>query len=341
MQLREALTFNDVLLVPKFSTIRSRKLVDTSTQFSRNINLKIPIVSSNMDTITEAPMAIAMATLGGLGIIHRFLTIEEQVAQVAKVKAKGLLVGAAIGVNDYMQRVEALLGAGVDVLVLDVAHGHSLYVIDAISTIKNKWPHAELVAGNVATLQGTLDLIVAGADGVKIGVGPGTICSTRLVTGCGVPQLSAILDSKGSSVPLIADGGIKNSGDVTKALAGGASCVMLGSLLAGTDECPGYITSRMGHKYKVYRGMASLPATISKQQKEGTFTEEGIEDIVPEGVETSVPYKGKVEDVVNQLVGGLRSGMTYCGVTTIPKLAEEAEFIRITSAGWAESLARE
>jgi IMP dehydrogenase len=477
--MRVGLTFDDVLLSPKFSSVKSRKDVDTGTRFSRGIKLAIPIVSANMDTVTESRMAIAMARLGGIGVIHRFLTIQEEVAEVVKVKrsegvviedpitlgpdktvkeawgvigehdiggivivdgrrkvlglvtrrditleddlnrslrevmtprkdlitapravsldqakrvlhenkieklplvdrkgrlaglitskdilkrkqfpsatkdAKGRLrVAAAVGVKgDYLQRAERLLKAGADALVVDIAHGHSEHAVETLRAIrKSLGGEAQLVGGNVATAKGALDLIKAGADSVKVGVGSGSICVTRVVTGSGVPQLTAIMDSaagaQASDVPIIGDGGVRNPGDVTKALAAGASTVMIGSLFAGTEESPGPTILREGVRYKLTRGMASLEATVDRKMRESgpeaakgdELIEEIIEESVPEGVEGLIPYKGRVEEVVKQLVGGLRSGMSYSGAHTLAQLRKNAEFIRITSAGHKESL---
>jgi IMP dehydrogenase len=468
--MREGITFRDVLLVPKRSDITSRKHVDAAGRFSKNITIKSPVVSANMDTVTESAMAIRMAQCGGLGIIHRFLTIEEEVAQVAKVKraenivieapytvgpddsiddaraamrrhsvggllvvdlekklvgivterdisferegrtplrkvmarklvtakpgigmeeaqdilrsnkveklplvdGKGvlmglitakdlkqkrlhpeastdkkgrLLVGAAVGVvGDFMERAAELLAAGADALVVDVAHGHAGHVIDAVKKIKKKFPNAELVAGNVATYEGARDLVAAGADGIKVGVGPGSICSTRIVSGAGVPQLTAIMDcakiTKERGIPVCADGGIRESGDIAKALAAGASSVMLGSLFAGCEESPGFTVSRGGSRYKIYRGMASLTATMSRKKKEhedADLSPIEIAEVVPEGVESMAPYKGPVADVVHQLVGGVRSGMSYTGARSLKEFWDKAEFIKISPAAWAES----
>jgi len=469
--MKEAITFRDVLLVPKRSSIRSRKDVDTTGRFSRNLALKCPIVSANMDTVTEAGMAIAMARCGGLGIIHRFLSIEDEVAEVAKVKraeniiiqdpytlgpdatvaharaamsrhevggmlivdgqrrllgvvaqrdlqfredpdlplrkvmsrdlitakpgiseevarqllskhkieklplvdahgvlvglitardlkmrelhpeaskdSRGrLLVGAAVGVvADYLERCSELLKAGADVLVVDVAHGHAEHVLGAVKAIKKRFPKVELVAGNVATYEGARDLARAGADGIKVGVGPGSICITRIVSGSGVPQLTAIMDcarvTKEFGVPVIADGGIRDSGDITKALAGGASTVMLGSLLAGTEESPGWTVVRDGARYKIYRGMASLTATLSRKKREHHCEADldpiEVAEVVPEGVESAAPYRGPVAEVVHQLAGGLRSGMSYSGAHNLKEFWKKSEFIRISQASWAES----
>lgn len=469
--IRQGLTYEDVLLVPRFSDIRSRKDVDTSAQLTRRIRLHMPIVSANMDTVTEAEMAIAMAQRGGIGIIHRFNSIEQQVSQVRQVKRsesfvidnpytigpdntvgdarnlleehritglpvvdgagrlvgllsgrdilfvhdqevtvrsvmtprdrlitapvgttigqaedilqthkveklplinrddrlqglitlrdilkrslhpesskdqKGrLLVGAAVGVaGDYLDRAIELQRAGCDVVVLDIAHGHSENAISAIRHIRSRLHDVDLIAGNVATAEGTRDLVEAGADAIKVGVGPGSICITRVVTGVGVPQLTAVMDSVREAnrydVPVIADGGIRQSGDITKALAAGAATVMIGNLLAGTRESPGVITVKNGRRYKVSRGMASAGATLERRRREkpGWEGDPDISDVVPEGVEGMVPFKGDVGEVLVQMVGGLRSGMSYLGARTLVELVERAQFIQITAAGFGES----
>ncbi len=468
--IRLGLTFNDVLLVPKKTPVSSRQEISVASRFSRNLALNVPVVSANQDTVTESAMAIEMAREGGLGIIHRFMTIEQQVDEVTKVKrwshvvvgdpytlperstlrdlfrnrerygitsfliidgqgkltgivtardtvfeddpatpvgrvmtpkeklvtagpsisseqAKRLLhkhrieklplvdgegkpvglitlqdilkrekypnashdrngrllVGAAIGVkDDYIERADALLKAGVDALVLDIAHGHADQSLKAIAAIRGRFGSVELVAGNVATAEATRDLIKAGVDAVKVGVGPGSSCITRIVTGAGVPQLTAIMDcaaaAKKSGVPVIADGGVQTSGDVTKALAAGASTVMCGNLFAGTDESPGVLVTRNGRKVKVFRGMASRGAAKGRMMRENKPTDDTtFNEMVPEGVEAVVPYRGSARDILQQLVGGLRSGMSYSGSRTIDELHEKAEFMRITEAGWRES----
>lgn len=343
MRLKLGLTYDDVLLIPKRSGLISRKLVDTKTFLTPKIQLQIPIISANMDTVTESEMAIAMAKLGGIGIIHRFLSVEDQVKEVEKVKSEGnLLVGAAVGVkNGFMERTEGLLKAGVDVIVVDIAHGHSDLAIQAVKEIKKKFPKCNLIAGNVATSEGTLDLIKAGVDAVKVGVGPGSLCTTRIVTGCGVPQLTAVMDAvsvaRKYGIPVIADGGIKVSGDITKALAAGASTVMLGSLLAGCHESPGTIVTKNNKKYKLIRGMASLKANIEKNKHEENGNGFGKSDYVAEGVEALVLYKCTVDEVISQLVGGLRSGMSYCGSQNLEELWKKSEFIQITEASLRES----
>jgi IMP dehydrogenase len=469
LEFREGLTFDDVLLVPKFSDITSRSQTNLETKLSRNISLNIPLVSANMDTVTESGMAVAMAREGGLGIIHRFLTIEEEANEVLKVKRsgsvmienpyfispkqtikdairymkekgvsgllvidsesklagiltrrdvmfesestqlvndvmtkdvvtakpglsldeakeilrknrieklplvdesnhiKGLittkditnienypiaskdkkgrpLVGAAVGVKgDFMDRAESLLEAGADVIVVDIAHGHSENAVNTIRHIKKAFPDSELIAGNVATAAGVEELIKAGVDAVKVGVGSGSICITRVVTGSGVPQLTAVLDcakvGRKHDIPIISDGGIRTSGDVTKALAAGASSVMVGSILGGTDESPGSFISKNGKRFKIYRGMASFYASLGRKSKEigHVSIEDDLNDYVAEGVEAMVPYKGSVADILKQLTGGVRSGLSYCGAHTIKQMQENAEFIKMSGAGFAES----
>jgi IMP dehydrogenase len=436
---------------------------------SRNITLNIPIISANMDTVTESGMAIALAREGGIGIIHRFMTIEDQVDEILKVKRsesvmieqpytikpdstvaeakkvmaefsvsgllveeggkllgiitrrditfeknnklkvselmtkdvitakaginidqakeilhnkrieklpvvddkkhivglitskdilkmeqypyaskdrKGrLLVGAAVGVKgDYLERTEALLEAGADIIVVDIAHGHSENAINTVHMIKKAFPGCELIAGNVATGEGSRDLIKAGVDAVKVGVGSGSICITRVVTGSGVPQLTAVIDSvkvaRDYGIPIISDGGIRNSGDITKALAAGASSVMIGSLFGGTDESPGKTLVKNGKKYKMYRGMASFYASLGRKYREAgpqVVDSDDLNDYVPEGVEAMVPYNGSVVEIIRQMAGGLRSGLSYCGAKTITEMQKNAEFIKITSAGYIES----
>jgi IMP dehydrogenase len=465
--IEECLTFDDVSLVPAFSGVLPRD-VDISTELTKAIRLNIPLVSAAMDTVTEARTAISMAQEGGIGIIHRNLSVEDQALEVDKVKKsesgmilnpitmdpdqkiyeameimkryrisgvpitkgrklvgiltnrdlrfekrldekisavmtkdhlitvpvgttleeakeilhrnriekllvvdekndlKGLItikdiekmrkypnsskdplgrlrVGAAIGPGiDRDARVEALLGAGVDVLVIDTAHGHSQDVLNSVRDIKENWPDCQVIAGNVATKEGVLDLIKARADAIKVGVGPGSICTTRVVAGVGIPQLSAIMEvtevSKKHDVPIIADGGIKFSGDITKAMAAGSHSVMIGNLFAGTDESPGEIVLYQGRSYKVYRGMGSLEAM--KEGSRDRYFQGNVESenkLVPEGIEGRVPYRGALSFCVQQLVGGLKAGMGYLGARTIKELQEKARFIRITSSGLRES----
>ena len=470
MDIKEGLTFDDVLLVPKRSPVISRTQTDLKTKLSRNITINIPLVSANMDTITESGMAIALAREGGIGIIHRFMTIGDQVDEVLRVKRsesvmieqpytikddvkvydakkmmleygvsgllvetedrildgiitnrdiifeknmerkvaelmtknvitakygttmeqakeilhkhrieklpvvddkkrivglitskdimkmdqypsaskdkKGrLLVGAAVGVKgDFLERTEALLDAGADTIIVDIAHGHSDNAINTVNMIKKAFPNCELIAGNVATGEGARDLITAGVDAVKVGVGSGSICITRVITGSGVPQLTAVTESVKVSreydIPIISDGGIRTSGDTTKALAAGASSVMVGSMFGGTDESPGKTLVKNGKKFKMYRGMASFYASLGRKYREEglqVVDSDDLNDYVPEGVEAMVPYKGSVVEIIRQLVGGLRSGLSYCGAKTISEMQNNAEFIKITPAGYIES----
>src|SRR5215204_1652781 len=463
-----ALTYDDVLLVPQYSDVDSRRIISTQTRLTNQILLQIPIVSANMDVVTESEMAIAMAREGGIGIVHRFLSIDEQARHIQRVKkaesfivdnpitmtvahtvgdlkklmdetgtggililnggdtlvgivttrdllfenndakpvsevmqkkvvtaspeislkdaekllhenrieklplvdANGrvvglvtlkdimkitqfpnatkdsrgrLMVGAAVGVRDKeVRRVEAALHAGADCIVVDIAHGDSHLEIEMIQNIRRHFPKAQIIGGNVASADGTKRLIDAGVDAVKVGVGPGSICITRQVAGSGVPQLTAIIEgakaAESAGIPIIADGGIRQPGDMAKAIAAGAQTVMIGSMLAGTDESPGMIMTRRGHRYKASRGMASREANIVRNQKEGNdLTQEEIEEYVAEGVEAAVPYRGKVREVLTQLVGGLQSGMSYSGAHTLEEFQQKAIFVRMTGAGLKES----
>lgn len=463
-----ALTYDDVLLVPQYSDVESRRTLSTRSWLTRKIPLQIPIVSANMDVVTESEMAIAMAREGGIGIIHRFMTIAAQARLIGRVKKaesfivdkpitmselstvgevkqvvddtgtggilildkdekligivstrdllfesdmekpvtaimskevhsappnttlkeaerllheyrveklplvnangkvaglvtlkdimkitqfpkatkdeKGrLAVGAAVGVRDKeMRRVEAVLEAGADCIVVDIAHGDSELELEMIKSICRRFPDVEIIGGNVATADGTKRLIDAGASAVKVGVGPGSICITRVVAGSGVPQLTAVMEcaeaARQYGIPIIADGGIRQPGDLAKAIAAGAQTAMIGSLLAGTDESPGLIMTRRGHRYKASRGMASLEANIDRNKREGNdLTHEEIEEYVAEGVEAAVPYRGKAREVLTQLVGGLQSGMSYSGAHSIEEFHQKAIFVRMTGAGLKES----
>jgi len=341
------LTYDDVLLLPDASDVVPSE-VDTSTQLTRTISIAVPLISSAMDTVTESAMAIAMAKAGGIGIIHRNLAISDQVTHVKLVKNVGL-AGAAVGVgDDGFARAQALIEAGVDVVVVDTAHGHHRAVLDAISRIKKFSPTIQIIGGNVATRAGAQALINAGADAVKVGVGPGSICTTRVVAGVGVPQITAIMEAakacNKAGIPLIADGGLQYSGDIVKAIVAGANSVMLGSLLAGCQESPGELIEISGVKYKAYRGMGSLGAMQSRGEQKSYSKDRYMQDdvlsedkLVPEGIEGKVIFRGSVEDVVHQLVGGLRSGMGYAGAPDIQTLRREGRLIQITSAGLQES----
>ncbi len=320
----QGLTFDDVLIVPTKSNVRSRKNPNLSSEIIKGLVTDIPIISSNMDTITESNMLVAMNEVGGFGILHRFMSIENQLDEIKKATLAGVkTIGASIGVNaDWKKRADALVKAKVKVLTVDIAHGHSISMLDTIKYLKDNYPDIKVVSGNVATAEGTYDLIEAGSDAVKVGIGPGSICTTRIITGCGIPQLTAIAICKEASgdIPLIADGGLRTSGDVVKALAAGANCVMLGSLIAGTIETPGEIK----HGKKQYRGMASKDAQVS-------WRGELPQGMAPEGEATFVPVKGHLKDVIYELCGGIRSGMSYLNALTIDELRKNARFIR-TSA---------
>lgn len=338
--IRLGLAFDDVLLVPRRSSVRSRQDVSLETRFSRNIRLQVPVVAANMDTVCEARMAIAVANEGGIGILHRFLPIEDQGQMVREVKERGLLVGAAVGTNeDFLDRSKALVAAGVDALVLDIAHGHAEHSIQAVRSIKVEFgADVDVVAGNVATRAGAEDLIEAGADAIKVGVGPGGVCTTRIVAGVGVPQLTAVADVAGIAVPLIADGGIRRSGDIAKALAAGADTVMIGSMFAGTAESPGQVEMSDRGLVKMIRGMSTHEAVLDRAVRTGeTVDDEYFEQRAPEGVSGQVPYRGAVGKLIRQLMGGVKSSMSYMDARTIPELWENAEFIRVTSAGIVES----
>jgi IMP dehydrogenase len=338
--IRLGLAFDDVLLVPRRSSVRSRQDVSLETKLSRNVTLGSPVVAANMDTVCEDAMAEAVARAGGIGIIHRFLPIEHQSEMVRRVKDHGLLVGAAVGTNeDTLLRAKALVVAGVDALVLDIAHGHTEHALDAVRALRREFGRdTDIIAGNVATRAGAEDLIEAGADAIKVGVGPGGVCTTRLVAGVGVPQLTAINDCAGMDVPVIADGGVRRSGDIAKALAAGASTVMIGSLFAGTKESPGELEQSERGLVKSIRGMSSHEALRARASRIGEeLDDEYFEQRAAEGVTALVPYKGEVGRLIAQLTAGVKSAMSYCNARTIAELWEKAEFIRVTQAGLAES----
>ncbi|MEK7501930.1 MAG: IMP dehydrogenase [Patescibacteria group bacterium] len=371
------LTFDDVLLLPGYSDF-SRSQINLSTQLTRKIKLSIPFVSAPMDTVTEAKLAAVLAKLGGIGIIHRNLTIENQAREVEKVKkihsahstgsgqassGQALLVGAAIGVSKgFEKRAEALVKSGADVIVVDSAHGFSKGVIEATKYIKKHFPKVEVISGNIATADGAKALIEAGADGLRVGMGPGAICTTRIISGMGVPQITAISETsriaKKANVPIIADGGIKFSGDTIKALAAGASSIMMGSFFASASESPGKIVvlkrdqvpnrflsifnqRNEKHPFKEYRGMGSSSAMKkgARVKSEGEFHNKDYKDkvLIAEGVEGLVPVKGTVKELIEQAVGGIKSGMYYTGAKNIRELWDKAQFIKITQASLTES----
>lgn len=329
---RIGLTYDDVLLVPCKSEVRSRRDPSLETRLTKKRRLKIPIISANMDTITEHKMALAMTEVGGLGVIHRFLSIEQQVEEVRQLKQKNVeIISASIGVNeDFKDRAKAIVAAGCNIITIDIAHGHSVSMMDTLKFLKDTFPEVEVIAGNISTREAALDLIEAGADALKVGIGPGSMCSTRVITGCGVPQLTAVAFCSevgdAHNVPIIADGGIKCSGDIVKALAAGASTIMTGSLLAATIETPGEI--KQGKK--TYRGMASKSAQVSWR---GVLPE----GMAPEGESTKVSVKGHVRDVVLEVCGGIRSGMSYLNAETISDIQKNARFIQMTASGYHES----
>ena len=339
---REGLTFDDVLLIPARSDILPTQ-VQTRTWLTRAIELDIPIVSAAMDTVTDARMAIALGLLGGFGVIHRNLTIADQVAAVVAAKAAGVRVGAAVGVSgDADERTAALVSAGVDAIFVDTAHGHSASVIRMVEKVKARH-RVQVVAGNVATAEGTEELIAAGADGIKVGMGPGAICTTRVVAGAGMPQITAVFDcttvADTHGIPICADGGIQQSGDIAKALGAGASTVMLGGLLAGVDESPGDPIETDEGPFKTYRGMGSLGAMESRRSRDryGQGDVGDFSKLVPEGVEGRVRALGPLAPLIHQLIGGLRAGMGYVGAATIEDLRANARFVRISGAGLRES----
>ena len=342
--IKEALTFDDVTLAPKFSEILPSE-VDTSIKLTKEIKLKIPILSSAMDTITESKMAIAIAKKGGMGIIHRNLDIKKQVLEIKKVKKQKLLVGAAVGagLNEF-KRAEVVLKENIDMIVVDTAHGHTKKVSEIIKFIKKKKNKKTILcAGNIATADAAKFLVKLGVDVIKVGIGPGSICTTRLVAGIGVPQLSAILNVrngiKNKDVKIISDGGIKYSGDLAKAFAAGADAVMIGSLFAGTDETPGKLIKRNGKLFKSFRGMGSVGA-MNKGSADRYFQlkQKDNSKYVPEGVEGFAKYKGKVTDIIYKLIGGLKSSMGYLGSKQIKYLRDKPQFVKITKAGFYESM---
>ena len=339
----EGLAFDDVLLIPSRSDIRPSQ-VTTRSFLTRELALDVPILSAAMDTVTEARMAIALGHLGGMGVIHRNLSLETQAAHVQECKAAGVRVGAAVGVSgDADERVAALVAAGVDVIFVDTAHGHSPAVVRMVEKVKARH-RVQVVAGNVATGAGAEELVAAGADGVKVGMGPGAICTTRVVAGAGMPQITAIYEAANAAakagIPICADGGIQESGDIAKAIGAGAHTVMLGGLLAGVDESPGDVIETAEGCFKSYRGMGSLGAMQVRQGSRDRYGQQDVAEfskLVPEGIEGRVPARGALAPLVYQLVGGLRLGMGYVGAATIEDLRTKARFVRISGAGLRES----
>ena len=342
--IKEALTFDDVTMTPKYSEVLPSE-VDTNTKLSDHLSLKIPLLTSAMDTVTESKMAIAIAKAGGIGVIHRNLNIKKQIEEIKKVKKQKLLVGAAVGAGPLeLKRAEAILKEKVDLIVVDTAHGHSKKVSDIIKVIKKKKARkTTLCAGNIATAEAAKFLIKLGVDVIKVGIGPGSICTTRLVAGIGVPQLSAIFEVKkgvkNNKTKIISDGGIKYSGDIAKALAAGADAVMIGSLFAGAKETPGKLIKKNGKIYKIFRGMGSVGA-MNKGSADRYFQskQKDTSKYVPEGVEGYVKFKGNVGDIIYKLIGGLRSSMGYLGAKKVLNLKVKPNFVKITKAGFYESM---
>jgi len=341
--IKEALTFDDVLMLPRYSNVLP---IDTNItlNLTKKINLKVPFLSSAMDTVTESKMAIAMARAGGIGIIHRNLKIKKQSDEVKKVKKNNLFVGAAIGTNkEDIERAKSLLDYGVDLIVIDTAHGHSEKVLKVLSKLKKISKQTTICVGNIATGEAARQLYNSGADIIKVGIGPGSICTTRMVAGIGVPQISAIIEVKKAlfkkKIKIISDGGIKFSGDIAKALAAGADGIMMGSIFAGTDESPGKKFKIKDKIYKHYRGMGSIGAMSSGSANR--YFQKNYKDkkkFVPEGVEGRVEYKGSVSKIIYQLQGGLRSSMGYIGAKNLDEIKKKAKFIKITKAGFYESM---
>lgn len=342
--MRHSLTYDDIQLIPKFSDISTRQDIDLTTYVSRNYKIRVPIVASCMDTVCESEMAIAMMEMGGVGCIHRFMTIEEQTAEVAKVtdfqdnspeSCWSLPIMAAVGaVDDYLERAQSLVSAGCNIILIDVAHGHHANVKNAIATLKENLPgHVDVIAGNVATAEAARDLVEWGADGLRVGIGGGSLCTTRIKTGFGVPNVTSIIDCvKGVSkvdadIPIMADGGIKSSGDIAKAIAVGANCVMVGSLISGTKESPGAILEKPQGLYKRYRGSASLETKVTHNQKQRNV----------EGESTIVPFKGGVKFIVSGLIDGIRSAYSYTGARTTNDYWGKVEYNVVTNAGLAEA----
>ena len=341
--IKEALTFDDVLLLPKYSNVLPSN-TNIFLQLTKKISLKVPFLTSAMDTVTESKMAIAIAKEGGLGIIHRNLDIKKQSDEIKKVKNKKLYVGAAIGTSkDDLERANSLASNGVDLIVIDTAHGHSEKVLKTLNKIKKIIKNIPVCVGNIATGEAAKKLYNSGADIIKVGIGPGSICTTRMVAGIGVPQISAIMEVKKAlnkkNIKIISDGGIKFSGDIAKALAAGADAIMMGSIFAGTDESPGKKFKSNGKIYKQYRGMGSIGAMSAGSANR--YFQKNYKDkakFVPEGVEGRVEYKGKVSKIIYQLQGGLRSSMGYIGAKNLREINKKAKFVKITKAGFYESM---
>lgn len=344
MEIPLALSFDDVLLVPQRTPLRSRSQADTAGWVTPQLKIAAPFLSSNMDTVTGVRLAVAIARLGGLGVIHQFQSIEKEAAQVSRVKKASLPVAAAVGVaNRLEERAQSLVAAGADLLVVDAAHGHSALVRNAVRLIKKKFPPLPVLAGNVATAAGARFLLAAGADALKVGIGPGSVCTTRIITGAGIPQLSAVLAAAAvikkmnRPIGLVSDGGVKQPGDAVKALAAGATAVMCGNIFASADEASGRVVIRGGVHYKRYRGSSTLSAAHSRRRRGELSRDINEQWSRVEGVEALVPARGPLEKIVGRFLGGLRSGISYTGARNLRELQKNARFVRITAAGRRES----
>ncbi len=326
-------SYDDVLIVPKYNKILSRRDVKLKTKVTRNYSINIPIIAANMDTICGSKMCIALGKLGGLGILHRFMTIEKQANEIKKIKQHGFITAAAIGVKDAKERVEALSKEGVNIIVIDIAHGHSKYAGKTLDYIKENYPKIDVMAGNISTKDAAEYFLSKGADAIKVGVGPGAMCTTRIMTGAGVPQITAIMDvfeASQGKIPICADGGIKKPSDVVKALGAGANNVMLGYTLAGTEETPGKILKKGLKKFKLYRGSASYNVSLKKAKLDGK-DKKSIVSV--EGEQTLIPYKGSIKPIIERYMGSLASGMTYIGAKEMQNIIGKADFIEISSIG--------
>jgi len=332
----KAYTYDDVSLIPLYNKIASRKDVSFRTRITRNHYIDFPLIAANMDTVCESDMAIAFGKMGGVGVIHRFNTIKKESEEVKKVKERNFLCAAAVGVKDYRRRIESLVNSGADIIVIDISHGHSKYVGKALDWAKKNYPKTDIMIGNIATKDAAHYFLTKGADALKVGIGPGSMCTTRLMTGTGIPQITAIMSVREETqgkIPLCADGGIRYPGDCVKAMAAGADNLMVGSIISGTDETPGPKILIDGKEYKIYRGMASFKATLEKLRLDGK-SEKEIVSI--EGIETKVLCKGPVKPILIEFLGGIASGMTFHGVKSIDDLCGKGDFMEVSLAGFKE-----
>ena len=332
----KAYAYDDVSLVPLYNKIASRKDVSFRTRVTRNHYIDLPLIAANMDTVCESEMAIAFGEMGGLGVIHRFNTIKQESEEVRKVKKRDLLCAAAVGVKDYKERIKSLVHSGADIIVIDISHGHSKYVGKALDWAKRYYPKTDMMIGNIATKDAAHYFLTKGADAVKVGIGPGSMCTTRLMTGTGIPQITAIMnvyEETRGKIPICADGGVRYPADCVKAIAAGANNIMVGSIISGTDETPGPKIKEEGKEFKTYRGMASFQATLKKLRLDGKSRKEIVSI---EGVETKVLCKGHVKPILIEFLGGIASGMTFHGVKSIDDLCGGGDFVEVSLAGLRE-----